>query len=133
MINRAYDMMNNINSIVNEGEEAEEYKDAVMEVKGWLHLYITKQVISWFICISRPKQGQGPMLWWQTGTKMTWRVTSKWTIYLQSLWITYLSSHILKHFILGAFKERCVGEYSEICCYFKNSVMFDNIIKGKDR
>ena len=34
MINRAYDMMNNINSIVNEGEEAEEYKDAEMEVKG---------------------------------------------------------------------------------------------------
>ena len=34
MINRAYDMMNNINSIVNEGEEAEEYKDKEMEVKG---------------------------------------------------------------------------------------------------
>eukprot|EP00090_Calanus_glacialis_P004033 TRINITY_DN12997_c0_g1_i1.p1 TRINITY_DN12997_c0_g1~~TRINITY_DN12997_c0_g1_i1.p1 ORF type:complete len:139 (-),score=38.40 TRINITY_DN12997_c0_g1_i1:183-599(-) len=34
MINRAYDMMNNINSIVNEGEEAEEYKDAEMEAKA---------------------------------------------------------------------------------------------------
>ena len=33
MINRAYDMMNNINAIVHDGDEEQDFNDAEMEVR----------------------------------------------------------------------------------------------------